>query len=186
MEPQISPAICPRALDLLSYPCSMNPRAVQFSVTEEVWPMDRPFRISRGSRTEARVIVVTVTDGKYTGRGESVPSKRYHATSASTIVQLEEVFPKVAAVPDRKAVNELLPPGAARNAVDCALWDFEAKRSDQRVWELVKMAVAPEVITAFTISLDTPDAMAENARSHRDAPILKLKLSGDHLDLSRV
>ena len=148
--------------------------------------MDRPFRISRGSRTEARVILVTVSDGKNVGRGEAAPSRRYNTTSESTIAQLKAILPKIAAVPDRKAVNELLPPGAARNALDCALWDLEAKRNGKRVWELTNTSIASEVSTAFTISLDTPEAMAENVRSHRDAPILKLKLTGDVLDLPRV
>jgi len=164
----------------------MNPPAVQFSVTEEVWPMDRPFRISRGSRTEARVIVVTVVDGVHTGRGESVPAKRYNATSASTIAKLEETFAKLGTQPDRATVNEFLPPGAARNALDCALWDLEAKRRGKRAWELTNIPVASEVSTAFTISLDSPEAMAENVRSHPAAPILKLKLTGDDLDLPRV
>ena len=148
--------------------------------------MDRPFRISRGSRTEARVILVAVTDGNHVGRGEAAPSKRYNTTGESVTAQLREIFPKIAAVPDRKAVNELVPPGAARNALDCALWDLEAKRSGKRAWEMANISVASEVSTAFTISLDTPEAMAENVRSHQDAPILKLKLTGDDLDLPRV
>lgn len=148
--------------------------------------MDRPFRISRGSRTEARVILVSVSDDIHTGRGEAVPAKRYNATSTSTIAQLKDTFSKLGARADRPAVNDLLPPGAARNALDCALWDLEAKRSGKRVWELANISVATEVSTAFTISLDTPQAMAENVKSHATAPILKLKLSGDDQDLPRV
>jgi len=101
---------------------------------EEVWPLTKPFRISRGSRTETRVVVVTVSAGKHTGRGEGVPIKRYNQTSASVLAGIESIK----SVPNlhREQLQQLLPPGAARNAVDCALWDLEAKTSGKRVWEL--------------------------------------------------
>jgi L-alanine-DL-glutamate epimerase-like enolase superfamily enzyme len=159
---------------------------LEFTVTEEVWPLHQPFRISRGIRTEARVIVVSATDGKFIGRGEAVPSRRYRETIGSVIAQLEPVFSTAKSGIDRARVQTLLSAGAARNAFDCALWDLEAKRSGKRVWELEKIPVTTEVATAFTISLDSPEKMAANVKAHAAAPILKLKLAGDDLDLARV
>ena len=151
---------------------------------EEVWPLKQTFRISRGSRTEARVVGVTVTDEKHVGRGEAVPIRRYNQTIESVLAQIESF--KAAASLDRERLQELLPAGAARNAVDCALWDLEAKRSSARVWELAKIETVAEVVTSFTISLDSPEKMAAAATSARGLPMLKLKLGGDELDLPRV
>ena len=151
---------------------------------EEVWPLKQTFRISRGSRTEARVVGVTVTDEKHVGRGEAVPIRRYNQTIESVLAQIESF--KAAANLDRERLQELLPAGAARNAVDCALWDLEAKRSSTRVWELAKIETVAEVVTSFTISLDSPEKMAAAATSARGLPMLKLKLGGDELDLPRV
>ena len=151
---------------------------------EEVWPLKQVFRISRGSRTEARVVVVTVTDGQHTGRGEAVPIKRYNQSVASVLAQIESI--KTEKDLDRHQIKELLPAGAARNALDCAFLDLKAKISGKRVWELVNVPMVPEVETSFTISLDTPAAMAAAAKASATAPILKLKLGGDDVDLARV
>jgi L-alanine-DL-glutamate epimerase-like enolase superfamily enzyme len=151
---------------------------------EQSWPLDKPFRISRGTRTEARVVVVTVTDGRHIGRGEAVPIRRYNQSPVSVLTQIESI--KSAQHLDREQLQKLLPAGAARNALDCALWDLEAKISGKRVWELANIPLAHEVETSFTISLDTPTAMAAAARANATAPILKLKLGGDDLDLARV
>ena len=161
----------------------MGSDKLQFSVVAQSWPLDNPFRTSRGASTEARVVVVTVTDGEHTGRGESVPISRYRQTPDSTVAQLEQIFPNCV---DRRQIQGLLPAGAARNALDCALWDLEAKASGQRVWELANIPIVPEVETSFTISLDAPAAMAAAAKANSLAPILKLKLGGDELDLARV
>ena len=179
---------------------------MQINVGEETWPLHKPFRISRGSRTEAQVVVVTVTDGQHAGRGEGVPIKRYNQTPASVLAEIEAI--KDASNLDRQQLQKLLPPGAARNAVDCALWDLEAKISGKRVWELADFAKAHcsrrpaghdaseaaaatafdtrEVQTTFTISLDSPDMMAAAAKAAAHLPILKLKLGGDKADLKRV
>jgi L-Ala-D/L-Glu epimerase len=151
---------------------------------EEIWSLKEPFRISRGSRTEARVVVVMVSDGNYTGRGEGVPLARYNQNSGSVLAQIESV--KDEKNLDRDKLQQLLPPGASRNALDCTLWDLEAKRSGKRVWELAGIPIVPEVQTSFTISLDTPDAMRAAAKANANAPILKLKLRGDDVDLARV
>src|SRR6266487_4182943 len=157
---------------------------MQIKAQEEIWPLKEPFRISRGSRTEARVIVVTVTDGKHTGRGEGAPLARYGQSVDSVLAQIESM--KREKNLDRRQLQKLLPAGAARNALDCALWDLEAKISGKRVWELANIPSVAEVETSFTISLDAPAAMAKAARANANAPILKVKLGGDNLDLPRV
>jgi L-Ala-D/L-Glu epimerase len=152
---------------------------------EQSWPLDKPFRISRGARTEARVVVVTVTDGRHIGRGEAAPIRRYNQSPDSVLAQIESIK-KSAHHLDRQQLQNLLPAGAARNALDCALWDVEAKISGKRAWELTSIPLADEIETSFTISLDTPAAMAAAAKANATASILKLKLSGDDLDLARV
>lgn len=151
---------------------------------EEIWPLKQPFTISRGSRTEARVVVVTVSNGKHTGRSECVPLARYNQSSASVLAQIESTESEKNL--DRQRLQTLLPPGAARNALDCALWDLEAKTSGKRVCELANIPVVAQVETSFTISLDTPKKMAARAKENSNLPILKLKLGGDHLDIMRV
>jgi L-alanine-DL-glutamate epimerase-like enolase superfamily enzyme len=99
------------------------------------------------------------------------------------VAQLEQIFPKCA---NRRQIQELLPANAARNALDCAFWDLEAKISGKRVWELANIQIVDSIVTAFTIGLDAPEKMAANASANKSAPLLKLKLGGDSLDLSRV
>ena len=160
----------------------MNAGDLAIDAHQQSWPLDKPFRISRGTRTEARVVVVTVTDGRHIGRGEAVPIRRYNQSPASVLAQIESI--KGGQRLDRQQIQKLLPAGAARNALDCALWDIEAKISGKRAWELANISLVYEVETSFTISLDTPVAMAAAAKAN--APILKLKLGGDDLDLARV
>src|SRR5207247_7499081 len=151
---------------------------------EQSWPLDQPFRISRGSRSEARVVVVRVSDGQHTGRGEAVPIARYDQSCASVLAQIESMkgLPSL----DRQQIQKLLAPGAARNALDCALWDLEAKVSGKRAWELANIPIVPEVETSFTISLDAVDKMTAAAKAAANSPLLKLKLGGDELDLARL
>ncbi len=150
-------------------------------VTRDVFRLAEAFTISRGSRTEARVLTVQVTRAGVTGWGECVPYARYDET-------LESVEAEIATLPDdvgRAALQDLLPPGAARNAVDCALWDLQAKQTGQRVWDLAgEPAPGPE-ITAFTLSLDAPDRMEAAARRHAQRPLLKIKL-GTPDDMPRL
>src|SRR5437879_8447156 len=157
---------------------------MQIEAREEIWPLKQLFRISRGSRTEARVVVVTVTDGQHTGRGEGVPIARYNQSVASVLEQIESIKREKSL--DRHRIQQLLPAGAARNALDCALWDLEAKIPGKRAWELANVLMVPKVETSFTISLDTPEKMAAAAKANPSAPILKLKLGGDDVDLTRV
>lgn len=157
---------------------------MQIEAREEIWPLKQVFRISRGSRTEAQVVVVTVTDGQHTGRGEANPIKRYSQSIASALEEIESI--KNEKNLDRHRLQELLPAGAARNALDCALWDLEAKKSGKRAWDLANASMIAEVTTSFTISLDTPEKMATAAKANANAPILKLKLGGDDVDIERV
>ena len=158
---------------------------LKIEARQEIFPLKHPFRISRGSRTEACVVTVSVSDGEYTGRGEGVPITRYNQTVDSVLAQVSSI---ARSSPIWIAINcqQLLPPGAARNALDCALWDLEAKRSGKRAWELANIPIADQVETSFTISLDTPARMADAAAAAIDLPILKLKLCGDDSDLARV
>jgi L-alanine-DL-glutamate epimerase-like enolase superfamily enzyme len=151
---------------------------------KEIWPLKEPFRISRGSRTEAQVVVVKVSDGAHTGRGECVPIARYNQSTESVLAQIESI--KAEKGLDRYILQTLLPAGAARNALDCALWDLEAKISGKRVWELANVPSVDEVETSFTISLDTAEKMSAAAKVSATSPILKLKLGGDSADIARV
>ena len=157
---------------------------VNIEAREEIWPLKEVFRISRGSRTEAQVIVVTVSDGEHVGHGEGVPIRRYNQSTGSVVGEIESI--KSQKNLDRNRLQTLLPAGAARDALDCALWDLEAKNSGKRVWKLANMPTVDQVETSFTISLDAPEKMAAAAKAAAARPILKLKLGGEGLDLSRV
>lgn len=149
------------------------------SVTRDVFKLAQVFTISRGSRTEAQVLTVTVSDGTHQGRGECVPYARYGETLESVTAQIEG-----ASVTDRASLAAL-PAGAARNALDCALWDMEAKRAGRRVWELAGLPAPGPEITAYTLSLDTPEAMQAQAAKHSFRPLLKIKL-GTPDDMARL
>ncbi len=158
---------------------------VRLAHAEEVYPIRGVFRISRGARTESRVVVVTLTDGAWTGRGECVPYARYGETVESVRRQIESVAAAIADGADRMALQDLLPAGAARNAIDCAFWDLEAKRTGKRAWELAGLAAPEGVVTAYTLSLDAPAAMGKAAAAAQNRPLLKIKLAGAG-DLERV
>ncbi len=151
------------------------------TVTTDLFPLARAFTISRGSKTEAQVLTVTVTRDGLTGRGECVPYARYGESLDSVRAQIDALPQDVT----RQALQALLPPGAARNAVDCALWDHQAKAAGQPVWRLAGLAEPGPVTTAYTLSLDTPDAMRAAAAREGHRPILKIKL-GTPDDLPRL
>lgn len=155
---------------------------MDITVRAETFPIAGVFAISRGSRTEAHVLTVEIRADGLTGRGECVPYARYGET-------LDGVAAAIAGLPpafDRAGLQSLLPAGAARNAVDCALWDLEAKRSGRRVWELADLPPPGPVQTAYTLSLGTPDAMRQAAETHQSRPLLKVKLGGGAEDLERL
>lgn len=150
-------------------------------VTFESFRLTETFTISRGSRDAAEVLTVVVRRGGITGTGECVPYKRYDET-------LDSVAEQLRAVPDdisRVALQETLPPGAARNALDCALWDLEAKSTGRRVWEIAGLCKPGPVATAFTVSLDTPERMRRAAEKQAHRPLLKIKLGGED-DMARL
>lgn len=154
---------------------------MNITVTPESFRLAQVFTISRGSRTEAKVLTIRVGDGAHEGWGECVPYARYDET-------LESVTAEIEALPeqfDRQALYELLEPGAARNAVDCALWDLEAKRSGKRVWDIAGLPAPKPEITAYTLSLDTPEAMQQQAAKNAFRPLLKIKL-GTPDDMPRL
>ncbi len=153
---------------------------VTLTATAETFPMDGVFTISRGSRTEAVVVTVTATDGAHTGHGECVPYARYGETVESVLAQIANAGPMQT---PRDAQS--MPAGAARNAVDCALWDLEAKRSGEPVHALLGLPTPGPIVTAYTLSLGEPDAMRAKAAEHAHRPLLKIKLGGEG-DLARL
>ncbi len=161
----------------------MNRRLV---LRAESWPLRGRFTISRGSRSEARVLVVELAEAGFLGRGECVPYARYGESVESVTGQVRTAQPAIEGGADRTALAALLPPGAARNALDCALWDLEAKIAGEPVWARAGLAPPEPVTTAYTLSLDMPERMGEAARAAADRPLLKLKLGGDARDLDRI
>ena len=159
--------------------------ARRLTVLRERWPLAGVFTIARGSRTEARVLVVEIEEGDSVGRGECVPYPRYGENIDSVAAQIAGVAPDIERGAGRDWLQSALQPGAARNAVDCALWDLEAKLSGRPVWELAGLSEPGPVTTAFTISLDTAEKMAESARAESRRPLLKVKLTGEG-DLERL
>jgi L-alanine-DL-glutamate epimerase-like enolase superfamily enzyme len=152
-------------------------------VGEQRWPLAAAFVISRGAKTEAHVVVVELHDGLHVGRGEAVPYTRYGEGVDTVLAEIEGVRELIEGGLDRASLHVALPPGAARNALDCALWDLEAKRAGKRVWELAGRARLDPVKTCYTISLGTAQAMGEAAHAAASRPMLKLKIGGpDDLD----
>jgi L-alanine-DL-glutamate epimerase-like enolase superfamily enzyme len=153
---------------------------MDLSVQIERWPLANAFTISRGSKTEAVVVTVELGDGTHRGRGECVPYPRYRESPEGVVTAIEAMRPALARGFDRTALQSKMPAGAARNALDCAFWDLEAKRSGRRAYELAGLAEPKPLVTAYTISLGTPEAMAEAAARAADRRLLKVKLgSGD-------
>ena len=147
----------------------------------EIFPLAHVFRISRGARTQAEVVTVTIEKDCVMGRGECVPYTRYDETLESVIEQVESLPADI----DRETLQDTLPPGAARNSVDCALWDFECKKRGQRIWKIAGIQVPEQKITAYTLSLDEPENMFKQAEKNSNRPLLKIKL-GTPNDMPRL
>jgi L-alanine-DL-glutamate epimerase-like enolase superfamily enzyme len=156
------------------------------SVTVDRFPIAGAFTIARGSRTEAVVMTATITEDGAIGRGECVPYPRYGETVEGVAAAVEAQRSAIERGLTREALQAVMPPGAARNAVDCALWDLDAKRSGVRAHVTAGVDRLPPVTTAYTISLDTPAAMAEATARAIDRPILKIKLGAPDGDLERI
>lgn len=155
---------------------------MSIDVKRDVFRLAQVFTISRGSRTEAQVLTVRLSHSGSQGWGECVPYARYGET-------LESVAAQIAGLPDgvgRHALADLLPAGAARNAVDCAFWDAEAKAAGVRAWDMAGLAKPGPIMTAYTLSLDTPGKMRAQAAEHAARPLLKTKLGGGEEDVARI
>lgn len=151
----------------------------------ERWPLKTPFRITGYTITQSDVIVVTLTEGGASGRGEAAGVYYRGENPQSMVRQLEAVRPLLERGMTRDALQSLLPPGGARNAVDCALWDLEARRSGIPAWQIAGLEASEPLATTYTVGADTAEAMARTAASYRGAPRLKLKLTGED-DVARL
>ena len=145
----------------------------------ESWPIAGAFTIARGAKTEAVVVVAEVSDGTHAGRGECVPYPRYNETAPATQRALLAMTDAVKHGIDVQALQRAMPAGAARNALDCALWDYTAKARSVRVWDLLERNAPGPLTTAYTISLGTPKEMAAATADAADRPLLKIKLGGE-------
>lgn len=161
-------------------------RSRQVTISEEIWPIDGVFKISRGASTEVHVVVVTLEEADAIGRGEGVPYSRYGETVEGVLTTLHGVADAVVTGMSRDDLQSTLPPGAARNALDCALWDLEARLANRPVWELADLPEPVSVTTAFTLSLDEPQLMQDRAKANATRPLLKLKLGSGRRDLERL
>lgn len=147
----------------------------------ESWPLARPFAISRGVKTAADTVVVEIEHDGAIGRGECVPYPRYGESQQSVLAAVHGIADRLKGGLDRIGLLQVLPAGAARNAVDAALWDLEAKTGGRRVWQLAGLPEPGPVDTAVTIGIDTPEAMAERAKELSDYPLLKVKLDREQV-----
>ncbi|WP_027722022.1 N-acetyl-D-Glu racemase DgcA [Maridesulfovibrio zosterae] len=154
---------------------------MRITVTKDVFPLAQVFTIARGSRTEAVVLRVEIEQNGFRGCGECVPYARYNETVESVTAQIEELETPLT----RESLQKLLPAGAARNAVDCALWDLESKTSGVPVWKMAGLSEPGPEVTAYTLSLDTPEKMEAQAAKNAGRPLLKTKLGGEG-DIARI
>ena len=145
----------------------------------ERFPLNAPFRIARGVKTAADVVTVTLSEGASVGRGEAVPYPRYGESVESALAAIESARALIEAGGDRQALLQALPAGAARNALDCALWDLEARLAGRDVAEMIGGQPIAPIVTALTIGIDTPAAMAAAARAAGDVPLLKVKVDAE-------
>ena len=163
---------------------------LRLTARSERFRLHTPFVIVRGTKEVAEVVVAELTDGRHTGRGECGPNARYGECPDGVVAQIAALAPSIAAGLDRAGLQSALPAGAARNAIDCAFWDLEAKRAGEPAWRLAGQDFAPPpVLTAFTLSIGTPAEMAAAAGANAARPLLKIKLgrgAGDGERLAAV
>jgi L-Ala-D/L-Glu epimerase len=174
--PRPSPRSRKQATTISDIPTPALPMTTIVSAEIEHFPIAGHFTIARGSKTEAVVVSVTLEKGGHAGRGECTPYARYGETPETTLAAIRAMAPAIAAGMTRQELQSALPPGAARNALDCALWDLEARLVGTSVAALAGVTVPRRIETAFTISLGSPDAMAEAAARAAHLPLLKIKL----------
>ncbi|MDV7338244.1 N-acetyl-D-Glu racemase DgcA [Terasakiella sp. A23] len=159
--------------------------SIELKVQHTSWPIAGSFTISRGTKTSAEVVMVELSEDGFTGRGECVPYARYGETVQSVTDQIMELQADLKNGLDRVSLQKIMKAGAARNAVDCAFWDLEAKQAGKRVWDLVGLSDMSNLTTAYTLSLESPEMMGQKAKENAHLPLLKLKLAGPD-DLDRV
>ena len=164
----------------------MAPHPQRLTVTRRAWPLARPLTTAQGrDYVRRRCRRNQISDVELRGRGEGVPLRRYGESIDSVVAALEAMKGAIYSGLNRDTLQSELPPGAARNALDCAFWDIDAKRTYRSVAELAGLGAVPPLVTAFTVAFDTPDKMAEPAAANRTRPLLKLELGGDG-DVERV
>ena len=156
----------------------MSPAPISLTTRAERWPIAGTFAISRGAKTEAAVVVAELSDGTHRGRGECVPYARYGETVESVVAAIEAMRPEIARGLDRAGLQQAMAAGAARNALDCAFWDLAAKRAGKPAYELAGIAAPQPLVTAYTISLASPEEMALATLKAADRALLKVKLGG--------
>jgi L-alanine-DL-glutamate epimerase-like enolase superfamily enzyme len=159
---------------------------MNLTVRIEHWPLQRAFTISRGSKTEAVVVIAELESGGQRGRGEAVPYLRYGETPEGVAAALEAMAAALRGGLDRDRLQTAMPAGAARNALDCALWDLEAKQAGRPAYDLAALPAPKAVVTAYTVSLGTPEAMADAALRAKSHSLLKVKLGGGGDDARRI
>ena len=155
---------------------------------QESWPLKGVFGIARGARSSIEPLLVEIHEDGVCGRGEANFStgSRYGESLEQIKATIANIVPRLEAGLDRTEIAEYMPPGLARNAIDCALWELQAKRQQVPVWKLAGLSAPEPVITAYTLSVDSPEQMALAAHEHAARPLLKIKLNGDGADLARV
>jgi L-alanine-DL-glutamate epimerase-like enolase superfamily enzyme len=162
-------------------------RALSLNVAVETLRLAAPFRISGFVFEEQAAVLVTLRDGIHSGRGEASGVYYLQDTARTMVESIEAARGAIEAGGERPPLQRLLPPGGARNAVDCALWELDARRTGTAVWKLAGLQAPKPLITTFTLSADSPAAMVAGARKYAQARALKLKLTGElDLDIARV
>jgi L-alanine-DL-glutamate epimerase-like enolase superfamily enzyme len=159
---------------------------MRLQVDVEKWPLKTPFRITGYEWLESAVVVVTLSDAGLSGRGEAAGVYYLHDDVAAMLAQIERVRRRVEAGIDRDTLQRALPAGGARNALDCALWELDAKRAGKPVWQLAGLDAPKPMITAHTVGANPPEVMAAAARTYDEARLIKLKLTGEGADAERV
>ncbi len=158
----------------------------KIELREKNWPLRKPFKISRTVHHDAETVLCTISDGTHIGRGEAA-GVSYRGESVATIIaQIESVRADIANGISRQELQTLLPPGGARNVIDCALWDLDAKRQDKTIWQLLGWK-PKKVTTVYTVGIGDAASMQKDAADHSDCPIIKVKVGiGDPLEQIRA
>jgi L-alanine-DL-glutamate epimerase-like enolase superfamily enzyme len=159
----------------------MAPHPQRLTVSHRAWPLKTPF----GGETAVDVVVVEIADGDSRGRGECVPLRRFGESTESVVAAINGMKGAVSSGLYRETLQQAMPPGAARNAIDCAFWAIDADRAFRSVADMAGLGSVKPVVTAFTVDFDTPDRMAEVAAGHRTRPLFRLELGGEG-DMDRV